>query len=142
MSIGTPYWLRAVWRDEGEAFARQRARVAEDATRGVDAPDREASLTPVPRRPRFRRLEGSGADCGDCEACIAACPSHALARDVATDDLLPAPLRLDLGRCIGCGLCVEACPEGALELVDAPSALWVPDSGQSPTLVLAERADR
>jgi Ni,Fe-hydrogenase III small subunit/NAD-dependent dihydropyrimidine dehydrogenase PreA subunit len=40
-----------------------------------------------------------------CKACIEACPTDALAPDLA----------LDLGKCLFCADCVEACPEGAIE---------------------------
>ena len=43
-----------------------------------------------------------------CAACIAACPTGAIARDDARG------LALDLGRCLFCTDCVSACPEGAI----------------------------
>jgi len=43
----------------------------------------------------------------DCHACVAACPTDAIARD-------NLGLQLDLGRCLFCNDCVEACPEGAI----------------------------
>jgi len=47
------------------------------------------------------------AKCADgCSACIAACPTGALAAD--------AGLSVDLGRCLFCSDCVAACPEGAI----------------------------
>jgi Ni,Fe-hydrogenase III small subunit/NAD-dependent dihydropyrimidine dehydrogenase PreA subunit len=44
-----------------------------------------------------------------CAACIAACPTGAIARDDARG------LALDLGRCLFCSDCLEACPEGAID---------------------------
>jgi Ni,Fe-hydrogenase III small subunit/Pyruvate/2-oxoacid:ferredoxin oxidoreductase delta subunit len=44
-----------------------------------------------------------------CAACIAACPTGAIASDEARG------LALDLGRCLFCPDCVEACPEGAID---------------------------
>src|SRR5215470_17245915 len=44
-----------------------------------------------------------------CAACIAACPTGAIARDDARG------LALDLGRCLFCTDCVQACPEGAID---------------------------
>jgi Ni,Fe-hydrogenase III small subunit/NAD-dependent dihydropyrimidine dehydrogenase PreA subunit len=44
-----------------------------------------------------------------CAACIAACPTGALARDDGRG------LALDLGRCLFCTDCTAACPEGAIE---------------------------
>jgi len=44
-----------------------------------------------------------------CAACIAACPTGAIARADATG------LSLDLGRCLFCSDCTTACPEGAIE---------------------------
>ena len=42
-----------------------------------------------------------------CSACVAACPTDALAHD-------GGGLRLDLGRCLFCTDCSNACPEGAI----------------------------
>jgi Ni,Fe-hydrogenase III small subunit/ferredoxin len=44
----------------------------------------------------------------ECDACVAACPTHAIA---AEDDALS----IDYGRCVVCQLCTEACPTGAME---------------------------
>ena len=44
-----------------------------------------------------------------CAACIAACPTGAIARDDARG------LALDLGRCLFCTDCLEACPEDAID---------------------------
>jgi len=44
-----------------------------------------------------------------CAACIAACPTGAIARDDARG------LALDLGRCLFCTDCTRACPEGAID---------------------------
>lgn len=44
-----------------------------------------------------------------CAACIAACPTGAVARDDRRG------LALDLGRCLFCTDCTTACPEGAIE---------------------------
>ena len=43
-----------------------------------------------------------------CRACIAACPTQAIARTPA------APVALDLGRCVFCSACVAACPTQAI----------------------------
>jgi len=40
-----------------------------------------------------------------CEACVAACPTQAIALN---------PMQIDLGRCIMCGDCAPACPTGKL----------------------------
>lgn len=40
--------------------------------------------------------------CGDCVACVTACPTRAIGR---------RPLRLDLGACLFCGECSRLCPE-------------------------------
>ena len=45
----------------------------------------------------------------DCSACIAACPTAALARDSA------GTLQLDLGRCLFCAECAAACPHNAIQ---------------------------
>jgi Ni,Fe-hydrogenase III small subunit/NAD-dependent dihydropyrimidine dehydrogenase PreA subunit len=44
-----------------------------------------------------------------CAACIAACPTGAIALDDRTG------LALDLGRCLFCTDCTTACPEGAID---------------------------
>ncbi len=50
------------------------------------------------------------AKCPDgCAACIAACPTGALARRNGM-------LQLDLGKCLFCGDCQAACPHGAIRL--------------------------
>jgi Ni,Fe-hydrogenase III small subunit/ferredoxin len=58
---------------------------------------------------RFRGAPSLDASrCPDgCRACVAACPTQALATE-------GPELRLDLGRCLFCTDCVEACPEGAI----------------------------
>jgi Ni,Fe-hydrogenase III small subunit/formate hydrogenlyase subunit 6/NADH:ubiquinone oxidoreductase subunit I len=46
------------------------------------------------------------AKCGEeCQACVDACPTEAIAKN---------PLRIDLGKCLFCTLCQEACPQGAI----------------------------
>jgi len=55
-------------------------------------------------RPAIDRERCAGAD---CDACVRACPTGAIA---ATG----GRLALDLGRCLFCADCVEACPEGAI----------------------------
>lgn len=47
--------------------------------------------------------------CDASGACVAACPSGALA-------LTDATWRLDAGRCVLCATCVDACPTGALAM--------------------------
>ena len=55
-------------------------------------------------RPAIDRERCAGAD---CDACVRACPTGAIA---ATG----GRLALDLGRCLFCADCVETCPEGAI----------------------------
>lgn len=45
---------------------------------------------------------------GDCQACLAVCPTEAIRRPPG------APVTLDLGRCLFCGDCVGACPTHAI----------------------------
>ncbi len=66
-----------------------------------------APRTAVPDGFRGRPQILPGA-CGDgCDACVAACPTAAIAR---------APLAIDLGRCVFCSACEEACPAQRLVL--------------------------
>jgi Ni,Fe-hydrogenase III small subunit/NAD-dependent dihydropyrimidine dehydrogenase PreA subunit len=44
----------------------------------------------------------------DCNACVPACPTKAIARPAGK------PVALDLGRCIFCAACVEVCPTRAI----------------------------
>src|SRR2546426_12006755 len=61
---------------------------------------------PMPERFRGRPLI-DGSRCPDgCRACVEACPTGAIAMDVAA--------RVDLGKCLFCTDCMEACPEGAV----------------------------
>ena len=55
-------------------------------------------------RPVIASEPGASA-CSACNACVEACPTRAIE---------PAPLRIDLGRCVMCGDCAPACPEGRL----------------------------
>ena len=48
-----------------------------------------------------------------CAACVAACPTGALATG-------PHGARLDLGRCLFCAECESACPEGAVRFTSDP----------------------
>jgi Ni,Fe-hydrogenase III small subunit/NAD-dependent dihydropyrimidine dehydrogenase PreA subunit len=45
----------------------------------------------------------------DCSKCVEVCPTAAISRAA------PAPINLDLGRCIFCGACVEICPAKAIQ---------------------------
>ncbi|MGO8701149.1 MAG: 4Fe-4S dicluster domain-containing protein [Limisphaerales bacterium] len=54
-------------------------------------------------------LRLDSAQCGEkCEACIAACPTHAITRPPG------GKAALDLGRCVFCAACVDLCPTGAI----------------------------
>jgi Ni,Fe-hydrogenase III small subunit/NAD-dependent dihydropyrimidine dehydrogenase PreA subunit len=50
-----------------------------------------------------------------CQACVSACPTQAIAIGPAPNLRgAPAPLRIDLGRCVLCGDCAPACPSAKL----------------------------
>jgi len=66
--------------------------------------------TAVPQGFRGLPVLGS-APCGECRACIEACPTQAIETD---------PLRLDLGRCVFCAACEDACPEGTIQFSAEP----------------------
>jgi Ni,Fe-hydrogenase III small subunit/ferredoxin len=59
---------------------------------------------------RGRPVIGPAACETGCEACVAACPTEAIARE--------PELRIDLGRCVMCGDCAPACPAGKLAFVN------------------------
>lgn len=54
---------------------------------------------------RGKPVIADGACATDCQACVAVCPSQALALD---------PVRIDLGRCVLCGDCAPVCPSGKI----------------------------
>lgn len=61
--------------------------------------------------PRYRgRPSLAEVDCQDCDACLEACPTRALARREGQPRATPS---LDMGRCIFCGACEEICPRKA-----------------------------
>ena len=65
---------------------------------------------PDPRRAKPAGFRGrpvvGDAPCAEgCNACMAACPSQAIA---------PAPLRIDLGACVVCGDCAPVCPSNKI----------------------------
>lgn len=54
-------------------------------------------------------LKVEAAKCAaDCDACVPACPTEAIARPEGK------PVALDLGRCLFCAACVEICPTHAI----------------------------
>lgn len=54
-------------------------------------------------------LHVDASKCGDgCSACIAVCPTQAIA------PLAPKGITLDLGKCLFCAECVAACPDGVI----------------------------
>jgi len=58
---------------------------------------------------RGRPLIGAAACATGCSACLAACPTRAIALD---------PLAIDLGRCVLCGDCEPACPSAKLSFTN------------------------
>lgn len=69
----------------------------------------QGDLPPLPSRFAGKPVIGEG-DCGDCQACMAVCPTGALSRD----DTCSTPL-LDLGACLFCRACQSACPEDRVQ---------------------------
>ncbi|WP_296445009.1 NADH:ubiquinone oxidoreductase [Rhodoferax sp. UBA5149] len=75
---------------------------------------------------RGKPVIGNAACESACTACLAACPTAAIALD---------PIRLDLGRCVLCGDCEPVCPSAKLSFNNdfrlastARDALWVGES--------------
>lgn len=63
-----------------------------------------------------------------CGACVAACPTGAIALD---------PLQLDLGKCVFCAECVETCPVGKISFTEEPRM----GAASRDALLLAEGQD-
>lgn len=57
--------------------------------------------------------------CKGCELCVAACPPHVLALDLATvNGLGHHPVRLvDAARCTSCALCAKVCPDSVFTVI-------------------------
>lgn len=84
------------------------------------------------------RMYNYSASCNHCEhpACIAACPTGAMAK--AAD----GTVLHDAGRCVGCRACVAACPYGAVQYAAAESRVYKCDAcaslrakGENPVCV-------
>ncbi|WP_232050833.1 4Fe-4S dicluster domain-containing protein [Arabiibacter massiliensis] len=108
--------------------------VPEGRTKKTMQPKRQLLLEAIDRDPAIAArvpVVVSATDCERCAnalACAAACPTGARCPDPAD-----GTLAFDARYCIGCGLCVPACPEGAVELVEATAALFLPpEDGEGP----------
>lgn len=88
----------------------------------------EETMAPTPVRPPLPSL------CGDCTACVAACPTGALTggfhreKCIRNWQLNPLPLPPEMapfmGRSLlGCDLCQRACPRNPQETLPPPEAL-------------------
>ena len=91
----------------------------------------------VPTGFRGRPTLAEGACKTGCQACLAVCPTTAIALD---------PLRIDLGRCVFCNECAIACPEGKIEFTpevrmgsDTRSGLLVTEGKAPPEPVATSR---
>lgn len=60
--------------------------------------------------------------CKGCELCIAACPKHVLALDLAVVNALGYhPIRLlDAVACTSCAFCARVCPDAVFTVYAAP----------------------
>ena len=83
---------------------------ARQGRRTLPAPER---LPAMPERFRGLPLLEPGKCVAGCAACVAACPTGALATS-------PQGVRLDLGRCLFCTECEGACPQGAVRFTNDP----------------------
>jgi len=61
---------------------------------------------------------GIKSNCFGCEACVQACPKHAIVMK-SDEDAFRYPV-LDLNKCINCNLCRKACPATKLPETNAP----------------------
>jgi 2-oxoglutarate ferredoxin oxidoreductase subunit delta len=63
--------------------------------------------------------------CKGCELCIAACPPHALALDLAVvNPLGHHPVRLvDAALCTSCAFCARVCPDAVLTVLAPPKGV-------------------
>ncbi len=62
-------------------------------------------------QPLEKDVVRNGDKCTHCGACVTICPTEALYKDAATQEVL-----FDSGKCIACELCVPACPPRAMEV--------------------------
>lgn len=62
-------------------------------------------------QPLSKDVVRNEAKCTHCGACLAVCPTEALAVDRESGEVLFAP-----DKCIGCELCLPACPPRAMEI--------------------------
>jgi ferredoxin len=69
---------------------------------------REQGVVIKPLSKDVVRIEGK---CTHCGACLAVCPTDALAVDRETWEVI-----FDPQKCIGCELCLPACPPRAMEI--------------------------
>ncbi|MBK7402355.1 MAG: 4Fe-4S binding protein [Myxococcales bacterium] len=79
---------------------------------------------PDPRSGRPEGLRGlpvlTAGECASCRACMAACPTSAIAVD---------PLQIDLARCVFCNECVVVCPDDRVRFTPEPSMASTRASG-------------
>jgi ferredoxin len=77
--------------------------------------------------------------CTACEACVAACPTSALASERDSDGVT---LSFDAALCVACGLCVPRCPETERGVIRLHHKIDLPRLAAGRTVLYRDRTPR